>query len=179
MCWAARVFFSVCLLSIGFLLGSHLVRFPSSALAQGDREQTPTAIRERLRETSRVLAETMQLLQEERRYVPAIQGLNSFATSVGGVDALADLESGRGVDPETFAGLVAGQAVAEVAEHLSHDAEGHLTYKNKVVRMYNASRLRQLFVHRGDLGPGAATPVKKVLPKKQEAAAPPAGNSPR
>ena len=79
----------------------------------------------------------MQVLSDEKRYVPAIQGLNAFATSAGGVDAVADLESGQGVDPETFAGLYAGQALAEVAEHLGRDAEGHLTYKNKIVRIYS------------------------------------------
>jgi hypothetical protein len=114
----------------------------------------------------------MQMLQDEKRYVPAILGLNAFATSVGGVDAIADLESGQGVDPETFAGLYAGQAVPEVAEHLAHDAQGRVTYKSRIVRLYNPTRLRQLFAARGDFAPaGAATSAKRSSPAAKKGAA--------
>jgi hypothetical protein len=100
-------------------------------------------------------------LQDEKRYVPAILGLNAFATTVGGVDAIADLESAQGVDPETFAGLYAGQAVPEVAEHLAHDAQGRVTYKGRVVRLYNPTRLKQLFAARVEFAPAGAGPAAK------------------
>ena len=61
------------------------------------------------------------------------------------MDAVADLDSGQGVDPVTFAGLYAGRAIQEVADHLSYDEEGRLLYKNKVVRMYSIERLKRLF----------------------------------
>jgi hypothetical protein len=114
------------------------------------------------------------MLQEEKRYVPAIQGLNAFATTVGGVDAIADLESGQGVDPETFAGLYAGQALAEVAESLARDAEGHLTYKNKIVRVYSSTRMRQLFAMRAEFAPPGAPSSKRpaAAPKKETEPAP-------
>jgi hypothetical protein len=118
-------------------------------------------VRDKLRDADRIMSEAMQMLQDEKRYVPAILGLNAFATSVGGVDAMADLESAQGVDPETFAGLYAGQAVPEVAEHLAHDAQGRVTYKNRVVRLYSPTRLKQLFAARGEFAPASAAPAPK------------------
>jgi hypothetical protein len=118
-------------------------------------------VRDKLRSTEQAVAEAMQMLQDEKRYVPAIVGLNAFATTVGGVDAIADLESGQGVDPETFAGLYAGQAVPEVAEHLAHDSQGRVTYKSRVVRLYNPTRLKQLFATRVELAPAGAGPAPK------------------
>jgi hypothetical protein len=63
-------------------------------------------------------------------------------------DAAEAAMAGRGVDPETFAGLYAGLAVDEVASELAHDDEGRLTYKGKLVRMYPISRLKRLFAQR-------------------------------
>jgi len=94
------------------------------------------------------LGAAMQALEQEDLYTPATRGVNAFAVIVGGVNAIEDLETNRGVDPETFAGLYAGTATDEVAEHLDRDEEGRLTYKNRVVRMYPISRLRKLFADR-------------------------------
>jgi hypothetical protein len=74
--------------------------------------------------------------------------MNTYAIMVGGVDALDDLESGRGVDPETFAALYAGDAIDEVAQHLSRDEDGRLTYKNRPLRIYPVSRLKKLHSQR-------------------------------
>ena len=162
------------LLLAGYVVGSLQLTRPSFLQAEQQAEPLPNAIRDRLRDTDRNISETMQVLQDEKRYVPAIQGLNAFATSVGGVDAVADLESGQGVDPETFAGIYAGQALAEVAEHLARDGEGHMTYKNKIIRVYSSTRLRQLFAMRAEFGPVGAAPIKRpsASPKKETDAAP-------
>jgi len=90
---------------------------------------------------------------------PAILELNYLAMSVGGIDALKDLEEGRGVDPETLAGLYAGYAVPSVARELNMapggggrwkitSPDGRLRYKGTVVRMYSPNRLRKLFERR-------------------------------
>jgi hypothetical protein len=170
----AQSLFCLGLLLAGYVIGSLQLGWPNLLRADQQAEPLPNAIRDRLRETDKNLSETMQVLQDEKRYLPAIQGLNAFATSVGGVDAIADLESGQGVDPETFAGLYAGQALAEVAEHLARDAEGHVTYKNKVVRIYSATRLRRMFDLRGEFAPAAAASTKRqsAAPKKETEAAP-------
>jgi len=173
----ARSLFCLGFLLAGYFIGSLQLGRPSLLHAEQQAEPLPNVIRDRLRDTDRNLSETMQVLQDEKRYVPAIQGLNAFATSVGGVDAVADLESGQGVDPETFAGLYAGQALAEVAEHLARDAEGHMTYKNKIVRVYSSMRLRQLFSLRGEFAPIGAASTKRpaAAPKKETEAAPEKG----
>ncbi|MDG1897169.1 MAG: hypothetical protein P8J37_19915 [Fuerstiella sp.] len=93
----------------------------------------------------------------------AVIGTNYFAVSVGGIDAIRDLEEGRGVDPETFAALYAGFARPEVAKHLNlrklegtsgavilkiEDADGRLRYKGTTVRLYSPTHLRELFLRR-------------------------------
>jgi hypothetical protein len=80
---------------------------------------------------------------------------------VGGLNAKEDLESGRGVDPETFAALYAAaydlkklnlkdESLADWVDIglLDYDAEGRLTYQNKVVRIYPVSRLKKLNTQR-------------------------------
>lgn len=92
----------------------------------------------------------------------AISTMNCFAISVGGIDAIRDLEEGRGVDPGTLGALYAGYALPEVARHLNLKYErggkiridapdGRLRYKGTVVRMYSPSRLRELYALRKSL----------------------------
>ena len=94
---------------------------------------------------------------------PAILGTNYFAVSMAGIDAIKDLEEGRGVDPETLGGLYAGFAIPEVARHLNLTRDvgptgearlritapdGRLRYKGTVVRLYPPDKLRELFARR-------------------------------
>lgn len=102
-------------------------------------------------------------LTANRLQVPAFSGLNYFGVSVGGIDAVRDLEESRGVDPETFAALHAGFALPEVGRHLNlkkeivfggnvklriDAADGRLRYKDSAVRMYSPDRLKELFDRR-------------------------------
>jgi hypothetical protein len=167
MSWIPRTVFCFCFLFIGYALGALQFGAPSPLRADPTADAIQGTVRDKLRDADRAMAEAMQMLQDDKRYVPAILGLNAFATSVGGVDAMADLESGQGVDPETFAGLYAGQALPEVAEHLAHDAQGRVTYKSRMVRLYNPTRLKQLFAARVDFAPTGAT----AAPKRSSAAA--------
>jgi hypothetical protein len=156
-----RTVVCICLLAVGYALGSLEFGAPSPLRADPGAGAIDGPVRDKLRSAEQALAEAMQLLQDDRRYVPAIAGLNAFATTVGGVDAVADLESGQGVDPETFAGLYAGQALPEIAEHLAHDAQGRVTYKSRVVRLYNPTRLKQLFAARTEFAPGGPAAAAK------------------
>lgn len=97
-------------------------------------------------------------LKREGRYNPATRGLNLFGVSVGGLNARDDLDKGRGVDPETFAALYAGQASGEVEEHIARDDQGRVTYKGKVVRLYPISRLIRLFKERAQYAGDEAAP---------------------
>ena len=92
-----------------------------------------------------------QALMQEGLYTPAVEGLNTFAVTAGGVNAISDLETGRGVDPETFAGLYAGLAVDEVNEQLGRDDEGRLTYKNRLIRMSPISDIKRMYSNRARL----------------------------
>ena len=81
----------------------------------------------------------------------AVEGRNFFALSVGGVDALRDLEEGRGVDPETFAAIYADRATPDVTQHIDTDPEGRKRYKKNVIRMYSKERLREVFRLRDEM----------------------------
>ena len=136
------------LVALGYALGVTGVAVPQALRAQDQPAGPSDEATQQIRTAYDSLEAAMVTLRQEGRYTPATRGVNSFAVIVGGVNALEDLETNRGVAPETFAGLYAGMATEAVAEHLSRDDQGRLTYKNKVVRMYPISRLKKLFADR-------------------------------
>jgi hypothetical protein len=168
MRWARQFVYCISLFAAGYAAAWLPVSGTASLRAQSRSDASTSPVQQRVRDADRAMADAMQGLQDEKLYVPAISGLNAFAVSVGGVDAVADLESGQGVDPETFAGLYAGQALPDLADRFSRDAEGRLTYRSKVVRMYNAARLKQLFAARQEYLPISGAGSKKAAgePKK-------------
>ena len=97
------------------------------------------------------------VLENEALYKSATRGVNVFAISVGGTNGIADLEDGRGVDPETFAALYAERWSAEVEPHIGHDESGRLTYKGKLIRMYSQERLKKFFTTRESLAGASIT----------------------
>jgi hypothetical protein len=131
----------------GYVLGSLQVFAPDSVRAQAAADADQTS-QEKVIKAHEAVQAAMDALIKEKRYVPAINGTNAFAVSVGGLDAVRDLESGYGVDPETFAGLYAGLAVDEVEKKLETDDKGVLRYNKKPVQLYPISRLKELFVAR-------------------------------
>lgn len=144
-----RVFLGLGLVSVGYLLGSTGILAPAVVQAQVAQAAPMTKeVQDSVKNATFAVESALQALVSENFYTPAITGVNAFAVTSGGANALKDLEEGRGVDPETFAGLYAGLAVDEIAEHLDKDEEGRLTYKNNVIRMYPISRLKQMFALR-------------------------------
>lgn len=148
MRWLIHSSLACGLLAVGYLLGASGLGLVQPLRAQEETAGPSDETRKKLQESLDSLKSTANALQQEGLYVPATRGLNAFAVTVGGVNALEDLDSGRGVDPETFAALYAGLAVEEVAEHLTEDKDGRLLYKNKLVRMYPISRLKTLYGQR-------------------------------
>ena len=134
---------------------------PCASMAGEDTEVIPLS-RDASNQYGRVqrsMADLNGFLQAVGFERPAIIGTNYFAVSVGGIDAIKDLEEGRGVDPETFAGLYAGFALPAVAEHLNArpvpgggikitSPDGRLRYKGTAIRLYSPARLRSLFEQR-------------------------------
>jgi hypothetical protein len=144
-----RILTVVALVGFGYLLGTSGVFQPDRVQAQAVGQDTPEA---KIKEAYKVLDTAQQMLTNNGRYRAAINGINTFAVTAGGVDAIRDLEEGTGVDPETFAGLYAGQATDAVAAKLKTDDKGRLTYDKKVVRMYSIERLKKLYRQRAAIG---------------------------
>ncbi|MFK7820133.1 MAG: hypothetical protein AB8G99_15535 [Planctomycetaceae bacterium] len=147
-----RFVFGLGLLTVGYVLGAVFHPAPNMLHAQaasqtGLERETLVNFQLMHQKMSEVVAE----LEGEAKYTSGVDGTNAFAASVGGVDALKDLEENRGVDPETFGALYAGRASPEVFPHLGTDENGRVTYKDKVVRMYSRERLRKLYSRRDQL----------------------------
>ncbi len=138
-------------LAIGYVIGATGILSPTNSQAQSFGDKDSDVAIENIKAAAAAVEQAMRVLNENDLYSPAITGINAFAVTAGGLNARKDLESGRGVDPETFAGLYAGLAVDEILEHLGKDEEGRITYKNKVVRMYPVSRLKRMFERRNKL----------------------------
>ncbi len=136
------------LLVTGYLFGVSGAFLSDSVFGQEASVQLTEDTADKLKKANDALTAAMSALQQENVYNPATKGMNSFLVSTGGGDAVADLESGRGVDPETFAALYADLATDEVAQHLAKDEEERLTYKGKLVRIYPIKRLKELFTKR-------------------------------
>lgn len=179
---SVSLFGGAALLTIGYVLGSSQFLSPAPLLAQAGgagassgvelQEETKTKIRA----AADALKAASDALVDEGKYVPATKGVNAFAVLSGGVNAMQDLQNSAVVDPETFAGLYADLATDSIAVDLGKDAEGRLTYKNKVIRMYPLSRLRGLYAIRADITgeellPAAAEPDKTKPGKKPSAGA--------
>jgi hypothetical protein len=152
----SRCLLGLGLLAAGYLLGASGLLTPGVVRAQPSAPAATEETVAKLKAVHEAMTVATQALQGEGLYTPATNTLNAFAVASGGVNAMDDLESGRGVDPETFAGLYAGMAGEEVAPHLGRDEEGRLTYKGKIVRMYPISRLKRMFAERARLSGGEA-----------------------
>lgn len=145
------------LLTIGYVLGASSAFSPKSLRAQAAAEGGPSADSlKKLQEALAAVKAAAETLEQESLYVPATSHLNVFAVTAGGINAVQDLEDGRGVDPETFASLYAGDAKPEIKEHLDFDEQGRLTYKGKVVRIFSKQRMKKVFQDRIRFGAGTS-----------------------
>lgn len=147
------VFCGLLLMGIGYVAGTRQVELTQAAHAQdaaapGGADtgvQLAEETTRKIHDAKLALQDAVDALEVEGKYATITDGINAFLVLTGGGNALEDLESGQGVDPETFAALYAGLAIPEVADNLAKDDQGRLTYQGKVVRMYSQSRLEQSF----------------------------------
>lgn len=135
------------LLGLGYLAGTSGLMAPRPLSAQAETGPSEES-RKKLQDAFNAIKAAAESLEQENLYVPATTSLNVFAVTAGGLNGIQDLEDGRGVDPETFAALYAGEAKPEVKEHLDYDDQGRLTYKGKVVRIYPKQRMKKIFQER-------------------------------
>jgi hypothetical protein len=147
-----RVFWkTISVLSIfglGYLAGTMQWSAHSSAVAQLDDEGASEEVTKSITAAYAALQTVRSNLNQEGRYTPAARMLNVTGVMAGGIDAVADLESGQGVDPETFGALYANMASDEVSIEIDTDENGRLTYKGKVIRMYSIERLKAFYKER-------------------------------
>lgn len=154
-----RMFLGLALVGFGYVLGSQ--SHFNGLRAQDEAAGPSDDAKKKIAEANDALKKAVEQLKLENRYESATKGINSFAVMVGGLNAKEDLESGRGVDPETFAALytaaydlkknnIKDETLADWIDinQLSYDSEDRLTYQNKVVRIYPVSRLRKLNAQR-------------------------------
>jgi len=150
------------LLTIGYILGASQILSPSVLLAQGKGKTKAAAdaqaaqplsdeTKTKVKAAADALKAAMEALQSENHYNSAIKSVNAFAVLSGGGDSLEDLKRVGGVDPETFAALYAGLATDQVVVDLGRDAEGRMTYKGRVVRMYPVSVIRAAYARRAEI----------------------------
>lgn len=125
---------------------------PTAAAAQvQDQDPIEEAIAVRIKDGFEGLRRAQVALEQSGRYVPAANGVNAFVTLAGGFDVLNSLETGRGVDPETYAALEAGFAPQAVLSELGRDASGRLTYKDELVRLLPRETLRAMYLRRAQV----------------------------
>lgn len=137
------------LLATGYVLGAIGALDLRAAIAQQETEggvSKETAAK--IRAANNALRDAADALRTEGRYRSVTEDVNSFLVLAGGGNAREDLESGTGVDPETFAALYGGRAIPEIADLLEYDDENRLTYNGQVVRMYSKARLQRMFAER-------------------------------
>ena len=148
----ARCGFGVGILAVGYVLGACGAFDMTGLRAQAPADSGPSdETIDKIREANNAINAAMLALKNDGRYQSVIQEPNAFAVMSGGLNAMADLESGRGVDPVTFAGLYAGRAIGDIEADLTKDEEGRLLYKNKLVRMYSIGRLKQMHTVRAQI----------------------------
>jgi len=146
-----RAAYACLLMGAGYLLGISGLTM-QRVTAQDKDADTEAIVSEqtgnKIRDAHRRLQDAKEALEADGKYEAITDGINSFLVMTGGGNAREDLESGRGVDPETFAGLYAGKAIPEIQTLLSVNEHGQITYNNEVVRLYPQSRLQKLFAQR-------------------------------
>ena len=170
------------LVGMGYVLGVTGIPGAVAVWAQDEKEAPaataqPGASSEEAQKKITAAFEALQAAREtleaESLYTSATKTVNAFGVLSGGMNAVEDLETGRGVDPETFAALYAGLATEEVNLKLSKDDKGRLVYNGKLVQMYPISRLKKTFDARNALSgekPAAAgsAPPKETTEEPEE-----------
>lgn len=141
------ILFGAAMLALGYLLGTTGAVAPA-AFAQAEGSGVSQDSEAKIRSAQIALQEAMEQLRQDGNYTSITDGVNAFLVLSGGGDARRDLESGNGVDPETFAALYAGKAIPEIADALGQDDEGRITYNEKPIQMYSRKRLERMFAER-------------------------------
>ena len=152
---AARTLLFAAALLAAFAAGRLAGPAPAAAVAAAAPAVQPAgpddAVISQIKTGHDALRRAQSNLEQTGAYVPAANGVNAFITMAGGYDVLGSLQSGRGVDPETYAALEAGYAPQAVLTDLGRDPNGRLTYRGELIRLMSRETLRSLYLRRSGL----------------------------
>ncbi len=145
------VAFGLVMLAIGYGIGSRPSALIPSLVAQVGDSGLSDDSADKIRAAHESLKAAMDALQQDGKYEGLSDSPNAFLILSGGGNAMEDLQSGQGIDPESFAALYAGQVKQEIKDGLTADDSGRLLYNDQLVRMYSRSRLEKIFAERAKL----------------------------
>jgi hypothetical protein len=133
-------------LTLGYIAGVAGLGTNTPAAAQESGAATKPNVK--LGAAISAVSEAADTLKADGHYEVITQGVNSFLVLTGGGNAKADLESGQGVDPETYGALYAGLVIAELADQITRDDSGRLVFNGQVIHMYSKSKLQRVYANR-------------------------------
>jgi len=132
-------------LTLGYVAGASGLSSSRPATAQ-DKISTKPSVK--LAAAITALSEAADSQKTDGNYEAITQGVNSFLVLAGGGNARADLESGGGVDPETYGALYAGLVIPELADQVTKDDNGRLVFNGQVIQMYSKTKLQRVYASR-------------------------------
>ena len=143
--------FGLAMLTVGYWSGSRCFPEVSMLSAQDGDSGLADGTALKIKEAHESLKSAMDALQQDGKYEGLSETPNAFLVLSGGGNAVEDLASGQGVDPESFAALYARQVKQEVLDALTVDEQGRLLHNEQLVRLYSKSRLEKTFAERAKL----------------------------
>ena len=94
-----RTAFAAAFMAVGYVLGTLQIFDPAELKAQG-AAGGESSTSDKIKAAQKAVEEAQQAMVLDKSYQPVIEGLNSFAVTVGGVDALKDPASTRRPSPD-------------------------------------------------------------------------------
>lgn len=134
--------------SCGYWMGSGNLPEVSALTAQEESAGLTQETAIKVQAAHEALKSAMEALQQDGKYEGISETPNAYLILSGGGNAKEDLNSGQGVDPETFAALYARQVNQDILDGLTVDDQGRLLYQEQLIRLYSKSRLERTFAER-------------------------------
>jgi hypothetical protein len=147
--------FGLAMWTVGYWSGSGNIPVVSSQLtAQDGAAGLSDDTAAKVKAAHESLKAAMDALQQDGKYEGVSDTPNAYLILSGGGNAMEDLQSGQGVDPESFAALYSKAVKPEILDSLTTDDQGRVLYNDQLVRLYSRSRLERLAAERTKLSLG-------------------------
>jgi len=141
--------FGLAMWTVGYICGNgNLPMADTAVTAQEGASGLSDDTTSKVRAAHDALKTAMEALQQDGKYEGLTDTPNAYLILSGGGNAMEDLQSGQGVDPESFAAIYAKQVKPELQAALTTDDQGRILYNDQLVRLYSRSRLERLGAER-------------------------------